>query len=346
MAYPGVSASYRAQHHSIPVAVRVTIQHDTVLVEGPGVRRSAPLATIDADLQYEGLPSTIRFPDGASCEIADGHALANAFAANHGRGRSQWQGSMPRSFYIALLLFVLALVALYHYGVPWIARVAAAGVPVSVTKPLDEATLAMLDAGSFTPSTLAEARQQALKKQFASVVGTEAIARYRVLFRSSREGDPNAMALPAGTIVVTDELVNLARSDAEILGVMAHEAGHVEHRHSVRMIMQDSAVSLIVAAVVGDASSLLADAPAALLSAKYSRDFEREADTYAADVLLRNGLRPGVIADILERMDPVAATVDEGQPVRTGEPSLLDYASTHPSTTERLDYLRSRDPRP
>ena len=299
--FPGVSASYRDQHQSIPIPVQVTIHDGT---------------------------------------------LANAFAANTGGGRSQWQGSIPRSFYIAMLVFVLALIGLYHYGVPWIARVAAAGVPVGVTKPLDDATLAVLDGGSFKPSALPDTRQQALKDEFARVVGPEANAHYRVLFRSSTEADPNAMALPAGTIIVTDEFVSFARNDAEILGVMAHEAGHVEHSHSVRMIMQDSVVSLIIAVLVGDVSSLLADAPAALLSAKYSRDFEREADAYAADVLLRNGIRPGVLADVLERLDPVPATVDEGQPVQSGEPSLLDYASSHPSTTERLHYLRSRDRQP
>ena len=50
---------------------------------------------------------------------------------------------------------------------------------------------------------------------------------YTLVFRKSDAIGANAMALPSGTIVVTDGLVTLAEDDREILGVLAHEAGHV-----------------------------------------------------------------------------------------------------------------------
>lgn len=319
--------------------VVVILRSGVVFVEG-AVRRSAPLSAVDVHLVYDGTPAFIRFPDGATCEVADARALAGAFAT--GGGQSQWQSTIPRALLVILLAFVLTLVALYHYGVPYVARAAAAQVPLSVTQPLDESVLASLDAGTFVPSTLPAWRQQQVTDGFRRLVGDEAFARYRLLFRGSPEVGPNAMALPGGTIVVTDELVTLARDDREILGVLAHEAGHVEHRHSVRMVMQDSALTLLVASVVGDVTSLLAVAPQTLLSAKYSRDLEREADAYAVDVMRRNGMPPAALADMLERIDTAVRTPADGQPAAGGGGSLLDYASSHPATSERLEYLRGQ----
>jgi Zn-dependent protease with chaperone function len=141
------------------------------------------------------------------------------------------------------------------------------------------------------------------------------------------------MALPSGMIVVTDELIALARDDRELLGVLAHEAGHVERRHGIRLVLQHSALGLLAAWLVGDVTSLLAVAPATLLQAKYSRDFEREADSYAADLLRARGISPGMLADLLERLEQV-------QPGPSS--TVLSYASSHPATEERLDALRGR----
>ena len=89
------------------------------------------------------------------------------------------------------------------------------------------------------------------------------------------------MALPSGTLIVTDAFVMLAANDDEIVSVLAHEAGHVEHHHGLRLVFQNSVVALVITWLVGDVSTLLAAAPTALLQAKYSRDFERDADAYA-----------------------------------------------------------------
>jgi Zn-dependent protease with chaperone function len=125
-----------------------------------------------------------------------------------------------------------------------------------------------------------------------------------------------------------------------LMGVLAHEAGHVERRHSVRLVLQNSALMLFMVWVVGDFSSIMALAPATLLQAKYSRDFEREADAFAADLLLAQGIKPARLADLLERID--ASQRGKSSSSSPQGSSLLDYTSSHPATSERLDYLRSR----
>ncbi|MCK7469253.1 MAG: M48 family metallopeptidase [Desulfosudis oleivorans] len=81
-------------------------------------------------------------------------------------------------------------------------------------------------------------------------------------------------------------------ADDELLAVLAHEAGHVAHRHGVQRIIQDSLLAFAISAVTGDASGtsqLFLGLPVMLTELAYSRDFEREADRYALDTLRSPG---------------------------------------------------------
>jgi predicted Zn-dependent protease len=133
---------------------------------------------------------------------------------------------------------------------------------------------------------------------------------------------------------VTDALVALARNDEELVAVLAHEAGHVARRHGLRQLFQNSLVALAVTWLVGDVSAIVAAAPTALLQAKYSRDLEREADSYALVTLRVNGIATEHFAAMLERLEDSGA---EGGGITTG---ALDYLSSHPVTSERIERVR------
>lgn len=314
-----------------------------MFVEGAGVRRSTPLATVQIDDAWKRKPRIIRFSDGAWCEVADAPALAAMLNEQPGAAvavrNTQWE-RVPRAVIAVLVVLLVAVAAVYHFAVPMVARVVANQVPISATAGLSRTVIESLDGETFKPTTLPSARQEELTRLFQRVVARASSTPCTLLFRSSPAIGPNAMALPSGTIVVTDELVALARDDRELMGVLAHEAGHVERRHSVRLVLQNSAVMLFMVWVVGDFSSIMALAPATLLQAKYSRDFEREADAFAADLLLAQGIKPARLADLLERMD--ASRRGKSSSSSAQGSSLLDYTSSHPATSERLDYLRSR----
>ena len=224
-------------------------------------------------------PRIIRFSDGAYCEVADGQALAAMLGeegATQSHRNSQWE-RVPRALMAVLAVMLLMAVALYHFGVPIVARAVANQVPVSATEDLSRAVVESLDGGTFTPSALPAARQQDLTRLFQRTVSSSSAPAssipFTLLFRSSPALGANAVALPSGTIIVTDELVALARDDRELIGVLAHEAGHVVHRHSVRLVLQNSAVALFMVWAVGDFSSIVALAPATLLQAKYLARF-------------------------------------------------------------------------
>jgi len=261
--------------------------------------------------------------------------------------RSQWE-STPRTLVVVVGLFLLIVAAGYHYGIPIVARFVAFRVPAAVTTAISERVFDSLDGPVLQPSTLTAQRQQQIASAFADLESSGDTGSYRLVFRDSPDLGANALALPSGTIVVTDALVDLARDDREIMGVLAHEAGHIRARHGLRLVLQNSALTLVIGWMVGDVTSLIAVAPAVILQTKYSRDFEREADAIAADTLRAHGIPPSVLANLLERIDTRARsgegiedseTTDGGSPEET---RLLDYTSSHPPTQERLDYLRSR----
>jgi Zn-dependent protease with chaperone function len=141
---------------------------------------------------------------------------------------------------------------------------------------------------------------------------------------------PNAFALPDGTVVVTDELVELAENDNEILSVLAHEIGHVHHRHSLRMALESSTVVLLVSTYFGDVTQLTtlsAALPGVYAQAHYSREHESEADAFALEYLLKARIPKKHFADILRSLQKLA-----GPDPKHG----LQYLSSHPPTAERI----------
>jgi predicted Zn-dependent protease len=248
---------------------------------------------------------------------------------------SQWADDVPRWMIVALLIFVAMVIAAYVYGIPLFARLVADRIPAAVVARVDGEALAALDRQLFTPSALARERQETVANAFRALKRPhEATAPYNLVFRKSETIGANAMALVGGTIVVTDGLVAVARDDREILGVLAHEAGHVDGRHGLRGLVQDSLVSMLLALVVGDVSALAAAASSSVLEASYSRDLEREADAYAIETLTANRIPLKFFADMLRRLESAAGTSDM--------PSALRYLSTHPATDERIRLLETR----
>jgi len=245
---------------------------------------------------------------------------------------TQWGDGVPAWLVAApIVLLVLAIVA-YLYGIPLLARAAADRIPTTLAQRLESATLAALDREVFAQSAVPRDRQAAITAALRALKrpagSSESVT---LVFRKSDAIGANAMALPAGTIVVTDGLIALARDDREILGVLAHEAGHIDGRHSLRGILQDSLIGMLLAITLGDVSALAAAASSTLLEASYSRSLEREADAYAIEMLKANGIPLKHLADMLRRLESAAGT--------SGLPSALKYLSTHPATEERIRQL-------
>jgi Zn-dependent protease with chaperone function len=331
-----VAAVYFDGRHSTPHAVTLTVESATLIVDGVTANRTARLDELDISDALGTSPPLIRFRDGAFCEV-DAAALRMLLGRKGIASTpvTHWEGSM-RWVVAAALLFVAMLIAAYRYALPAIAVMAADQVPASIVDVISRQVMAALDTQIFEPTTVSPDRQAGLVERFYRVrfPAADPSPAFEVTFRKSDVLGPNAMALPSGTIVVTDALVALAHSDEELIAVLAHEAGHVARRHGLRQLFQNSLVALAVTWLVGDVSAIAAAAPTALLQAKYSRDLEREADSYALVTLRVNGISTEHFAAMLERLEDSA---EDREGVTAG---ALGYLSSHPVTTERIERVR------
>jgi len=306
-------------------------------VIGEGIDFSCPIAEVRPSQRVGNTKRHLHFPDGSQCETGDNDAVDAAFAAlpseAPGRLIHLWESAYGYALF-ALALTAAALWAGIVYGIPALAKEVASILPPSIETAIGRDALAGLDRVLLAPSKLPPARQERVRALFSRMISDiEGADGYRLELRSSKRLGANAFALPSGEVVVTDQLVELAKKDDELVAVLAHEIGHLRQRHGLRRLLQDSATVLLIAAVTGDLTSIVSLAsalPAILLQAKYSRDFEREADEFALDYMKSHGIPPESFGAILLRMEER----------RGAAADIPDYLSTHPATRERAERSR------
>jgi Zn-dependent protease with chaperone function len=253
---------------------------------------------------------TLRALDaGAWDEWARGSGIVESRVV---RAQQSW-----RNVLIAVAALAVLVVGVYLWGVPLLARAALASTPAMIDQRIGTAALASLDSGVLLPSAVPAARQREVREAFdrASARAYQDGRRptYELQFRTSRKAGsssdartfigPNAFALPGGTIVVTDEMLDLLHGRDDVLtGVLGHELGHVRLRHGMRLVLQASIIGVAGTIAWGDFSSVFAAVPVLLGQSAYSRDFEREADGEAIRLLRANGLSPMVMVDLFDRL--------------------------------------------
>lgn len=341
---PPVVADYFDGQTARAHQVTLILAGDRLRVTGGGIEREEPLHALRVSEPMGDAPRLISFPGGAHCEVRD-HAGLGALLESSGhvdgwvvRLQQRWRAALA-----SVVITVAVLGAGYYWGLPALSEWIAFKVPEKMLLRLGGSTLQFLDRAALRPTKLPAARQQELRHAFDRLVAPDRVkARHEIVFRQGAGVGANALALPDGTIVITDELVKLAAHDEEIIAVLAHELGHLNRRHSLRMLIQGSIVAFVVAWYLGDVSSFAAGLPAFLLQARYSRGHEREADRFAAAMLKANGISPRRLGDMLMKLEAAhRARVGDKDGRRQDDSAgpLTDYYSSHPATRERIESL-------
>jgi Zn-dependent protease with chaperone function len=335
-----VTADYYDGKSARAHGVNLSLSAGVLVVEGDDINRREPLHALRVSEPMGVAPRLIKFADGAHCEVRDHAALAALLeAGGHRDGwvvrmQSHWRWALA-----AVIITVAGVAAGYRWGLPAASEWIAFKLPDKALAQMGESTLAFLDEKVLAPSALPEARKLSLLRSFEMLeVPNGTGADHRIIFRNGRTFGANAFALPDGTIVVTDQLVFLARHDQEIIAVLAHELGHLSRRHSLRMLIQGSIVGFVVGWYLGDVSNVAAGLPALLLQSRYSRDHEREADAYAAAMLKANGISSSRLADILQRMELAQTSSECGDGTEQSD-VFGTYMASHPATSERVEAL-------
>ena len=326
--------------------VTMVIHKRVLAMRGAGLRRNARLSHMDVSERLQHAPRILRFPDGAFIEASDHRRLDRMLKENRFKDPRvvRWQNNWPLSL-LALIALLVALLSIYQWGVPAAAESIAAKLPHSFGKQIGDQGFAVMEQRMLKPSALPMAYQQRLRARFAAMLEPRGQKTpYRLEFRSGKMG-ANAFALPNGVIVITDDMIKAAVSEDALLGVLSHELGHVQRRHSSRQLLQSAGVGIVLNIWVGDVSTALAAVPAVLANLKHSRDFEREADQYAIDMMLANKMPLEPMAAMFESMSRPDAkeAAEDGEQEETGE-APPDYLSSHPSDAERIATLRAAKP--
>ena len=249
------------------------------------------------------------------------------------RAQQHWRATLA-----ALAGLLLVGAAGYVWGVPWVAAGVVAATPAAVEAGIGDTALEQLRAGLFQPTRTppeVQARWRGRLDAALQQAYPEGPAPWQLHFAGGGRLGANAVALPGGHIVVTDELLELLQgADDALLGVLAHEHGHVRRRHGLNAVVRFGIVSAATSVALGDFSAVIAGVPALLAHMGYSRDAEREADADAARVLRAAGRDPAAMVVLFERL---AARDGGGGADRGGLP--IAFAS-HPADGERMRFFR------
>lgn len=226
---------------------------------------------------------------------------------------------------------IMVLVVVLWYGLPFFAEQATRFVPrkweVALGDRLVEPvvrTLARMDDTDRPTFCTAPGGRGALDALTRRIAPVDSPYRFRV--RVANLEMVNAFALPGGQIVLADGLLQFAESPDEIAGVLAHEMGHVLHRHSTTAIIEALGLAFLFAVLLGDlGTGIVGGAGETLIALSYRREAETEADERSLELLADAGLSTRGIADFFARIERDMGDV----------PAAFRILSTHPPSEHR-----------
>lgn len=306
------------------------------------------------DMQLIGalgqLKPVIELKDDARIEFQD-HLPAWFQIAPKKIYGSIWKLERSPSLILFSVIFVVFFgFALVKWGIPSASHYIAFQLPANSMKRLGDEAEQYVNQYWTEPTKLSQGQQEQIRQQYMKQIAEGHPA--KLVFRKGTQLGANAIALPNNTILVTDELVELAHSDQEILGVLAHEQGHLRERHSLQQGLSSLGMSVLYIAITGDGSDLFSSLPAAMLGAKYSRKFEQEADLYALKLMDRQHIEVGHFANFLQRLSDEyekeeAATQKDMKSKKTEQSEqddqfapIYEIFESHPATEKRIQMVR------
>ena len=141
----------------------------------------------------------------------------------------------------------------------------------------------------------------------------------------------NAFALPGGYVVVFTGLMKKAESGEEVAGVLSHELNHVLQRHGLDRMVKQLGLLAVVTIVLGDQQGLIGlmkQVGVELLTLKFGREQETEADITGLQLLHRAKIDPNGMIRFFERLSEK-------------DKERVEILSTHPMSEHRAARLRA-----
>lgn len=283
------------------------------------------------------------FDSGTQFETPENDRIDELLSsANHKNTVSTTVSRLESSWTIAIgsiLGTALLVLSFFKFGLPAAADYAAHKIPVSASENLSDGALDLLDEFLFKDTTTTASKQEEITNRFngyiSSIEDTGGF-NYSLHFRDI-PGTANALALPGGDIVLTDELIKLT-TDEELDSIILHEIGHVVQRHGLEGVIKGATMAVLVNIALGDLSTvaeLTASTTTFFMQSSYTRSAESEADEYSFTQMERLNIDPIHFATAMQKI-----TLQSGSEQRDSE--ATEYLSSHPSTDSRIKKAKER----
>ena len=167
-------------------------------------------------------------------------------------------------------------------------------------------------------------------------------------FKVYKTDDVNAFACADGSVRIYSGLLD-RMSDDEVLGVIGHEIGHVALKHSKKQFKQALLTSALRDAVVSTGGTIavltasqLGDIGEALMSAKFSRKQENQADDYGYDFLKAYGKNPWAMAMAFEKLLAMSSGGTSSGTQAAASSPVSEIFSDHPATEKRIERMSAK----
>jgi beta-barrel assembly-enhancing protease len=142
--------------------------------------------------------------------------------------------------------------------------------------------------------------------------------------------DPNAFAIPGNTIILHSSMITFAETPEELLGVIAHEIGHIEKNHIMQRLAREIGFSILLTMAGGNSTGDINRQVLKVLgSSAYDREQEKEADLFAVEAMAKANMDPEHLANLFARFH-------EESP---GSFWIFDKISSHPNSMDRASYI-------
>ena len=270
---------------------------------------------------------------GARLVLTDRYLIAEvaARAPRLAARERDWAGLCLRWAGLLTISIAVLLAALW-FGLPRFADHAARLVPneweAAVGESLVEPVvrqLAQFDGTETAAFCTASRGREVLEALSLRLAPAESPYRFHVRVVNLKMN--NAFALPGGQIVIAQGFLHFADSPDEVAGVLAHEMGHVIHRHTTAAMIEALGLAFLFGAMFGDlGTGAIGWVGETLIGLSFRREAETEADESAIELLGRAGLSSQGLADFFERIEGKTSDM----------PAFLHPLSTHPRNESRL----------
>lgn len=252
------------------------------------------------------------------------NAVYNFRRQNNHIGWYQKLIDLGNAAHFAIAIGIMAIIGLcYLYIIPWVAENSVVLIPEEYDNKLGNSAWAgneyFMDVNS---------KKTKLLNDFAKHLNLHNTKKLEFTVVNSNQ--VNAFALPDGKIVIFTGILKEMKNYDELVGLLGHEASHVNNRHSMKMLCRSLSGYLFVSVILGDANGIMAtigDNVNSFQSLSFSREFEHQADADGFKILVANKVNPQGMSNLFKRLQEHNSI------------SIPEFLSSHPVTENRIGFI-------